>query len=113
MHKINYKYGEVIKLNINEVTLVNDTFSIELTYFTHKRPYIGGATKVMTSLTISKDNEYEEIFLSEHGVEGKSKSEDGLSKAERFSSVLWKGYKFQLEKIDYNEYIEIKIFKKE
>ncbi len=111
MSNINYKYGDIIQVNINEVTSIDDSLSVELTFFTHKRPHIGGTTMVTAYLTISKGADSEEIRLSQFGKEGKSRSEDGLTEEERFTSVLWKEYKFQLVKISYSHFIEIIVYK--
>lgn len=76
---MDYKFGEIIELKISEEVKFEDSLSIILTSFSHKRPFIGGSTKAtayikITALSISK-----EITLSVHGIQGKSKFEDGLS----------------------------------
>ena len=111
MHKINYKYGERIELKIDEVVIIDDSLSLKVTNFTHKRPYVGGSTMATVYVTASKNKVSEEILLSVKGKEGKSIAEDGLSKEERFSTVVWEGYIFQLEKFDYDTSIEVIILK--
>ena len=114
MNKSNYKYGNIIELKINEDVTIDNSLLIKLTYFTHKRPRIGGSTQATATLIVTKDNTLGEINLSVRGIQGKSESEDGLSEEERFRPVLWKGYKFQLAErfgSNYGESIRVIILK--
>ena len=108
-----YKFGVASKLNINEKVYFDDSLSIILTSFSHKRPYTGGATKATAYLSLSKDKESGDIMLSVHGIDGKSKSDDGLSDSDRYDSLIWKEYKFQLKSFDYDNSIEIIVSKRE
>ncbi|MDO5988098.1 hypothetical protein Q4Q39_11845 [Flavivirga amylovorans] len=115
MNKTNYKYGDIIELNINEVIPIDDSLSLELTYFTHKRPRVGGSTKATATVVASKNTISKDIYLSVRGINGKSEYKDGLSKAERFPPVIWEGYKFQLVerfKSNYGKSIKIIVLKK-
>lgn len=69
---MDYKYDTNIKLTIDKETYFKDDLSITLKYFSHKRPFRGGATKATAYLVVSKDKRIEEISLSIHGTEGKS-----------------------------------------
>jgi hypothetical protein len=108
----NNQFGELFELKINEKVHFEDSLTILLTSFSHKRPYIGGPTKATAYLSLSKGDVSEEITLSVHGVEGKSESEDGLSDLERYDSMSWMEYKFQLKSLHYDESIKIIISKK-
>jgi hypothetical protein len=68
---------------------------------------VGGPTKATAYLTISSGKLSEEITLSIHGIEGKSKSEDNLTDAERYDSLSWKEYELQLKSFSYDQSIEI------
>ncbi|TEW52336.1 hypothetical protein [Psychromonas algicola] len=108
MNKINYKYGDIVELSINETIAIDEFLSAEVTYFTHKRPYVGGPTKAIVTLDLSKNEKSEEIYLCVNGREGKSEFEDGLSEVERFPPTIWKDYTFQLsEKFNYGKSIKV------
>jgi len=108
MNKINYKYGDIIELNINETIAIDEFLSAEVTYFSHKRTYVGDPTREIVTLELSKNEQSEEIYLYVNGTEGKSEFEDELSEAERFPLVIWKDYTFQLsERFDYGKSIKV------
>jgi hypothetical protein len=111
MTNANFKYGVITELKINEEVCFDDSLKILLTSFSHKRPYTGGPTKATAYLTLSKANLTKEITLSVHGVDGKSESEDSLSDSERYDSLLWNAYEFQLKSFNYDTSIEIIISK--
>ena len=111
MHKINYKYGERIELKRDENVTIGDTLSVTLKYFTHKMPYLNGPTKATAYLTVSKGTVCEEILLSVIGTSVKSESKEQYKMVQEFSTVTWKGYVIQLEKLDYDKSIEIIILK--
>jgi hypothetical protein len=107
MNKVNFKYGEIVELKLNEKVHIENSLSVILTSFSHKRPYVGGPTKATAYLTISSGKLSEEIMLSIHGIEGKSKSEDNITDAERYDSLSWKEYDLQLKSFNYDQSIEI------
>ena len=102
--KMNFKYGVNIKLNINEEVQFDDNLSIVLTSFSHKHPFVGGSTKAIAYVTLSKNEISEENSLSIHGIEGKPHIEYG--------SLLWNEYEFQLKAFNYDESIEIIVNKR-
>lgn len=106
------QFGELVELMINEKVYFEDSLTIILTSFSHKRPYTGGPTKATAYLSLSKGDVSKEITLSVHGVEGKSKPEDGLSDRERYDSLGWMEYEFQLKSFHYDESIKICVSKK-
>lgn len=108
-----YNYGDTITLNINEITPINDIF-LEVIFFRHKRPFVGGGTHATADLIVSDGVTSKRISLSVRGVQGKSELEDGLSKKERFSSVTWKEYTIELvKKFNYGKSIEVVVLKDE
>lgn len=107
-----YLKSEVKILNIKEKVKIDKDLSIMLDYFSHKRPYRGGPTKATAYILIYSGNKTDEISLSVHGIQGKTSKNDGLSESERFDTIVWKGYKFQLKKFDYGRSIGVIISKK-
>lgn len=105
------KYGEVVELKLNEKLRFEDSLEISLTAFSHKRPYTGGPTKATAHLAISKHAVSDEIAVSVYGVAGKSESEDGLADANRYDSLVWMEYHFQLKRFDYDQSIQITVSK--
>ncbi len=103
----NLKYGEIVKLIINEKSCFDDSLSITLTSFSHKRPRTGGPTKATAYLTLSKNDIDEEILLSVHGTES-----EGKANFERYDSLSWKEYEFRLSCFKYDQYIEVIITKR-
>ncbi|MFH1125878.1 MAG: hypothetical protein V1703_02025 [Candidatus Altiarchaeota archaeon] len=101
-----------IELKIGEKAYLEDSISILLTSFSHKRPYTGGPTKATAYISLTKDNTSEEIMLSVHGIQGKSESEDGLPDSERYDSKSWNGCEFRLTSFNYDKSIEIIVTKK-
>ena len=102
----NLKYGEVVKLNIKEKETFDDSLSIELTAFSHKHPFTGGPTKATAYLNLTKDNVVDQILLSVHGISDKPE-------IEKFDSLTWKEYEFQLKCFNYDQNIEVIITKME
>lgn len=105
MANSNLKYGEIIKLAINEKGYFDDSLSIELTSFSHKRPYTGGPTKATAYINLSKNNVDQKILLSVHATDGKPDSE-------RYDSLLWEKYEFQLMSFNYDQDIEVIVRKR-
>lgn len=105
-------YGKIIQLKMNDKVQFDDSLTIILKSFSHKHPYIGGPTKATAYLSISKGTISDEILLSIHGVSGKSETQDGLSDAERYDSLLWNGYEIQLKGFNYDTSIDVIILKK-
>ena len=101
--KMNFDYGENVKLNINEEIQFDDSLSILLTSFSHKHPYSGGPTKATAYITLSKNKISEEETLSIHGVSGKSEKE--------YDTIHWNKYKIQLKAFNYDESIEVVVTK--
>lgn len=106
-----YKHSEIIKIDIEKSTLTKDGLLIKFVACSHKRPYIGGATKATIHLEVSKDSVSHAINLFKRGVQGKSPNEDGLSNSERYPPVFWEDYKFKLKKLNYGKSVEIQVFK--
>ena len=113
MKIIDYKYGAIIELTPNNPISINDSLTLELTYFTHKRPYIDGPTKATATVIASTNTKSKELNLSIYGVEGKSQSEDGYTETNRYSSDYWMDYHFQLKTFNYDKAIDIIILKKQ
>lgn len=100
MTNSNLKYGEIIKLVINEKGYFEDSLSIKLTSFSHKRSFTGGPSKATAYLNLSKKNVVEEISLSVHGTDGKPNLEE-------YDSLSWEEYEFQLMSFKYDQCIEV------
>lgn len=100
MTSSNLKYGEIIKLIINEKDYFEDSLSIKLTSFSHKRSLTGGSTKATAYLNLSKNNVDEVLLLSVHGTDGKPNLEE-------YDSLSWEEYEFQLKSFKYDQYIEV------
>ncbi len=96
----NLKYGATVLLEIDKKAYFDDGLAVVLTSFSHKRPYTGGPTKATAYITLSKDQIIEEIKLSVHGTEGKTNDE-------KYDTLRWKEYQFQLKGIQYDKSIEL------
>ncbi len=107
------KFGKVVKLKMNKIVYFDDSLTIKLTHFSHKRSYAGGPTKATAYLSISKDTLVDDVTVSIHGVEGKSRVNDGLSKADRYDSIVWGEYEIQLRKFEYDKSIKIYVLRNE
>lgn len=101
------QYGMTTELKVDEEVRHADGLSVLLTSFSHKRPYVGGPTKATAYLTLKKGRNSGEIMLSIHGVQGKSMAEDGLPDSERYDTVVWNEYEFQLKGFTYDQSIEV------
>jgi hypothetical protein len=99
------KYGEQLELKLGEPVMLPDDLTLSLREFTHKRPWIGGATKATATVALSKHQLTDIISLSVHGVEGKE------SEPDRFDTITWQGYQFQLKKFVYDSSIELIVVK--
>lgn len=95
--------GQLIKLPIHTTIQIDDSLKITVTYFTHKRPYVGGATQASAYMTMSLGDESEQIHLSVRGREGFNE--------QRYDSLDWQNYHIQLKGFVYDEFIEILITK--
>ena len=104
---INVKYDEQFVLMMKETVQFNDSLTLTLTDFSHKRPYRGGPTKATAYITVEKDGIQEEITLSIHGREGKSPENDGLNESERYDTLQWNEYVFKLKEFLYDRSIEL------
>lgn len=104
---MNFKFEELIELQINKKVQIESSLSIVLVSFSHKRPYPCGPTKATAYLIISKGEVTEEIMLSVHGVQGKSEPEDGLSESSRYDSLIWKNYFIQLKSFNYDKSVKL------
>lgn len=102
-----YTFGKVIELKMKETITIEDSLTLQLTYFTHKRPYVGGSTMATASIVATKNGIQGDIRLSVRGVEGKSAEEDGLSDSDRYSTQVWEGYEFQLKEFYYDKSLKI------
>ena len=100
----NDKKSTEIVLKLNVKTVFEDSLSITLNSFSHKRPLKGGPTKATAYLTVSKGNFTEKISLSVHGREGKTGNEE-------YDSLEWNDYIFELKELKYSESIRLKIDK--
>ncbi len=105
------KPGVKYIIKLNEEVILEDGLTVRLISFTHKRPYIGGATKATASLLLFKNGLSGEAALSIHGVAGKFAAEDGLTDSQRYTSSTWNEYELQLKKFNYGDSIEIVISK--
>ncbi|MES2590932.1 MAG: hypothetical protein V4608_03520 [Bacteroidota bacterium] len=101
-----FKKSVSVELKIHQVKHF-EPFSMQLTSFSHKRPFTGGSTKATAYITISQGNVSEEITLSVYGIDGKSDKENG------YETIVWKGYQFQLKSFNYDDSIGIIVTKQE
>ncbi len=98
-----------ITVHLSEKVSVNDSLSIFLESFSHKRPMKGGPTKSTAHLVVSKEGHAVKISLSKHGIEGKTEECDGVSENERYDTINCFGYTIKLRELVYNQSITIKI----
>lgn len=85
--------------------LFEDSLSVLLTSFSHKRPYIGGPTQATAYLTLSKNNVSEEIMLSIYGTQG-------INGIESYDTLDTDNYIFNLKSFNYDTSIELVVSKK-
>lgn len=100
-----YPFGKEFELKLNDTVHLTDSLSVMLTSFSHKHTMTGGPTKATAYLTVSMKGESDTIQLSVHGVQYQS---DQLDK---YDSLKWKGYEFNLTKFHYDRSIELMIIK--
>lgn len=103
------RYGEIVEIKMNEALQFEDTLTVSLTAFSHKKPITGGPTKATAYLSLSHGDVREQITLSVHGVEGKPASDTG---AQHYDAADWNNYQFQLKSFNYDKSIKIIVFKK-
>jgi len=101
----NFKLNKSVQINMKEEVHFEDSLTVLLTSFSHKRPFVGGPTKATAYLTVIKDALSENIMLSIHGTEGKAD-------IEYFDTLVWKEYTFELKKFNYDTSVDIIISKK-
>ncbi|MES2284621.1 MAG: hypothetical protein V4547_02955 [Bacteroidota bacterium] len=99
-----FKFNKSVQIKMNEEVHFEDSLTVLLTSFSHKRPYVGGPTKATAYLTVFKGAFSESIMLSIHGTEGKSD-------IEYFDTLIWKEYTFELKKFDYDTAVEVIVSK--
>ncbi|MGL1887695.1 MAG: hypothetical protein OCD76_14355 [Reichenbachiella sp.] len=104
----------LIQLELNVKTEINDSLSIVLTRFSHKNPIEDGQRSIGSAhlILFQGDKEYE-VMISMFGVRGKPISEDGLSDNERYQSIIWNEYTVQLKNFSYDQSIGVFITKTE
>lgn len=99
-----FKFNKRVQIKMNEEVHFEDSLTVLLTSFSHKRPYVGGPTKATAYLTVFNGALSESIMLSFHGTEGKSDIES-------FDTLIWKEYTFELKKFDYDTAVEVIVSK--
>lgn len=99
-----FKLNMSVQINMKEEVHFEDSLTVLLTSFSHKRPFVGGPTKATAYLTVVKDALSENIMLSIHGTEGKSD-------IEHLDTLVWKEYTFELKKFNYDTSVDIIISK--
>ena len=99
-----FTFNKSVQIKMNEDVHFEDSLTVLLTSFSHKRPYVGGPTKATAYLTVFKGELSESITLSIHGTEGKSD-------IERFDMLIWKEYTFELLEFNYDTSVDIIISK--
>lgn len=104
-------YNTEVILPYKDSVTFPDSLMISLDAFSHKRPKIGGSTKSTVYLTVTKGNISAQIYLSRHGVEGKTPEEDGLTEQKRLPPVKWKGYLIRMKELSYNKSVTLLIEK--
>ena len=109
----NSPFGIPVELKINEELCFEDGLRVKLNSFSHKHPFTGGPTKAMADLSFSKGDLQDEKTLSVHAIAGLSEAEDGLSTSQRYDTLSWHGYEFQLVHFDYDRSISILVSKKQ
>ena len=104
----------VVTLRLGRRVRISRSLTLVLTSFTHKRPFVGGPTKATATLEVTTRSPgtravVEYVELSEHGIEGKSREEDGLSLEERYDTVEWRGWTFRLTDFTYDDRIVVEL----
>ena len=105
MNKNTYKYGKVIELKINEKTYIDDSLSLILTSFSHKRSRVGGPTKATAYITAFEGDESEEINIS-FGTKSGREDTPWFGGAECYVHTIR-----LVERFNYGESIKITVFK--
>lgn len=106
------QYGVVVTLNLNEQLCFEDSLTIQLTSFSHKRPYSGGPTKASAYLSLSCGNIHKELLFSVHGIDGSSQLGEEHSNVDKYDSIGWMEYEFHLKGFEYDRSIKIIVFRK-
>ncbi len=99
-----FKLNKSVQIKMNEEVHFEDSLTVLLTSFSHKRPYVGGPTKATAYFTVSKGNITERLGLSIGGTEGKS----GI---ESYETIIWNEYTFELKQFNYDTAIEVIVSK--
>ncbi|KAJ3429807.1 hypothetical protein M0813_20171 [Anaeramoeba flamelloides] len=105
------EYGTKARLNKKAKVTFTDGMSATLRSFSHKRPMKGGPTKATSYIDVTKEELTSTLNLSIHGIQGKSKEEDGLTDEMRYDTMDWQGYRFQLKDFSYDSYIDVVVSK--
>ncbi len=102
------KNGKIISINKGEELKINDSLSIRLNRFTHRRPmpWVGSGTELMVDLTFTEHDESKEIFLSEQG-------KNRIPNSEHFERLCLDKYNLQLKSYVYDKSAKIFIAERE
>ncbi|MFC5044559.1 hypothetical protein ACFSTE_15420 [Aquimarina hainanensis] len=102
-------YCEVTSLDLLEKAIFPDCFSIKFMGVSHKRKKDGEPIQSRIHLLIEADSFFEFTELSVHGIQGKTKEEDGLTEEERYDSYDCNGYIIQLRDFIISDKLIIKL----
>ncbi len=95
---------------MDETISIDEGITFTLTGFSHKYPMKNGPTKATAYVLITNEEISEEITFSIHGIEGVPEEEDGLTKEQRYDTVYWGAYIFELKKnFDYGNSITLDV----
>jgi len=96
------KSTNMITLQLHKKADFNNTLSLELKSFSHKRPKTGGPTKATANIAVSKDGKSETVELSVHGTEGEKDDKT-------YDEIEWGNYSIKLLDLQYNTSVSLKI----
>ena len=101
-----FSVGERVRINKNKPVKIGELI-LEVAYFSHKRPEVGGDTHAWADVKVLQNGLEEYLRLGVRGVEGKSMEEDGFTDETRYSKVVLNGVVITLVDFQYDKYIEV------
>lgn len=94
------RMGTIIPIKLNEQVKIDESLSVKLIDFSHKRPMIGGPTKATAYIVLLSNGETVERSLSKHGIQDQPEIVE-------YDSIDWEKYVIELNNLKYNHSIEI------
>lgn len=100
---------QTITLYLDQPLYIDNGLCLRLQSFSHKRPYVGGPTKVSVDIALAQEEISALVTLAIQGIEGQTEQQDGISENERYGKIEWQGFSIQLTGINYGQSIDLLI----